>query len=873
MSFCSPIAKQEKIICYVIIVVVKIVKIISFACIVVLHARQIRQPSPTTTSAAPAVFQGMPQEIPVASPPDVNASPPTSFFKKKGVMAGLIIGLVLLCILLLAAVGFVLVQTGVISLPGGGGDRILIGMPNRDGEADLYFLGLGKDLEKATLVAEDARSTSLYISYLQDSEYQRIGNYTHYYGGFVPGQSYLLVWYRDEDGETHVLRQAYNQDTPVEIFKSDENFMWGDIVNNGNDLFINEPRSNDNRCYFSPAGAEAERVAKGDDCFLVNSGAYLFQSEYNDGETTLISMKPDGSDEVTLLDAQEDVSDFRTSYDGSRVAYLSTEDDQQIILINGRNGEEINRGETVYNILTYYFAAEAQTMIYIAENEDGELDLYTLDDGGSLLVATGLFLNADISRDGQYVIYMTGDEDGDETVFSYNISNGQSTEIVSSENLTFTLVDSLERILVAEQDGDELILSSANLNGGDVVVVFDDDNAYLEDIFYYPDRGGLFIQITDDDDNNSLFYTQKNNPDGFFVLEEYAVLNVLDLSPNSDLLLVNSQEDPGDDPALMVVALEPDAKPVILDDDEDDYTTGVFSDNGRQVIYTAQTGNNSDDYEVRQVQVNGEDAPETLYAEAYLVAVEWTSMQPFRYTYLDDTLESSSYCPGAPTITIGSTLDGSLNDTGEYCYRFTASASQVFTFSINAEYDFVLSLYDRDGYQLDRDDDSGPGMNARLTTSLPADGTYYIVVSSYGSATGSYTISMEEGVGDTSIDGAILLPNNTLTRGYITIDNAIYIASTDYATYGVMYYFEGNAGETVMIDVIAHSQGSYIDSYLYLYDSTMQLLSTDDDSGAEYDLQIIATLPTTGRYYILVEDLGSDYGTQTDYWFDVLLTR
>ena len=134
-------------------------------------ARQAAAPAAPSYNPPPAVYQGMPQETPIAPTPDVNASQPTSFFKKKGVMAGLIIGLVLLCILLLAVVGFVLVQTGVISLPGGGGDRILIGMPNRDGEADLYLLGLGKDLEKATLVAEDTRSSSLYISYLQDSEY------------------------------------------------------------------------------------------------------------------------------------------------------------------------------------------------------------------------------------------------------------------------------------------------------------------------------------------------------------------------------------------------------------------------------------------------------------------------------------------------------------------------------------------------------------------------------------------------------------------------------------------------------------------------------------------------------------------------------
>ena len=48
---------------------------------------------------------------------------------------------------------------------------------------------------------------------------------------------------------------------------------------------------------------------------------------------------------------------------------------------------------------------------------------------------------------------------------------------------------------------------------------------------------------------------------------------------------------------------------------------------------------------------------------------------------------------------------------------------------------------------------------------------------------------------------------------------------------------------------------------------------TDDDSGIDNDAQIIYNLPSTGRYYILVEDLGGGHGPESDYWFDILLSR
>ena len=330
-------------------------------------------------------------------------------------------------------------------------------------------------------------------------------------------------------------------------------------------------------------------------------------------------------------------------------------------------------------------------------------------------------------------------------------------------------------------------------------------------------------------------------------------------------------EDINDDAALVAINLQAEQTPLVLDESEDGFTTAAFSADNRQVIYTALTGYNPDDSEIRRATVSDEPAPEMLYEEAYLVDVQWATMAPFRGIYFTEPLVSTSFCPGAPVITLGSTLEGALPDSGEMCYRFNSNPDQLLTFSVQAEFDTLLTLYDREGYQLDRDDDSGPGLNPRLVTALTEPGFYYIVVSAFGSATGSYSFTMTEGVSDAAL--AVPLEANMRTRDYINSSDAIYLESIDHATYAVLYSFEGMVNEQIRIDVIANSQGSEIDPYTYLYDAAMNLLITDDDSGDGFDSQINYTLPATGRYYILVEDLGGDYGPESTYWFDILLTR
>jgi Tol biopolymer transport system component len=577
----------------------------------------------------PAVYQPARQEASGANALAARKRPLASLFKNKAAMIALVIGLGIVCLLTLA-----IVVVFIFPKLGGGGSGILIGIPTSDGEADLYTLRLGQDLEQATLLAENVLESDLYVYSLQDSQYSRIGNPMLNFGGFVPNQNRLVFWYADSDGESYLQRFQMNQDAPTELYHGNFNYMYGTIYNNGRDIFLREFTNDENRCYVSANGAEAERITRGNQCDQVSSGSILVTYDYNNNEATLTLMNLDGSNEITILDGQADVNGYRVSYDGSRVAYVSTENDQQIRLVNGRNGEVITEGETSHDILMYYFANQSNRFIYLAENEDGEQELYLLDDEGSLLVASGWLMNADISNDGGYIVYMVGDEDGEETVFSYNVSNGESIEITQGQELSFNLESQLQRVIVAQQDGDTLTLISTRLDGSSPVTLYDDSNSYLSDVGYYPDRSRLFVSMTNDNGETSIFYTQPDNPDGYFLFEEYHNLSVLDLSPNGSQLLVNAQENSNDDPALMVLAVQPDQSPVTLDDNGTDFPSAVFTSNGRQVIYTAQTGSNGDEYEIRRISVNAADPAETIYPDAYLVDVQWTRIQPFYYVYL-----------------------------------------------------------------------------------------------------------------------------------------------------------------------------------------------------------------------------------------------
>jgi hypothetical protein len=75
------------------------------------------------------------------------------------------------------------------------------------------------------------------------------------------------------------------------------------------------------------------------------------------------------------------------------------------------------------------------------------------------------------------------------------------------------------------------------------------------------------------------------------------------------------------------------------------------------------------------------------------------------------------------------------------------------------------------------------------------------------------------------------------------------------------YKFDANAGEAWLIQATSLPQGmdndgSFIDTYIELYDSSKKLIATNDDRypRSSTDSEIVTVLPSTGTYYVKLQD-------------------
>jgi hypothetical protein len=85
------------------------------------------------------------------------------------------------------------------------------------------------------------------------------------------------------------------------------------------------------------------------------------------------------------------------------------------------------------------------------------------------------------------------------------------------------------------------------------------------------------------------------------------------------------------------------------------------------------------------------------------------------------------------------------------------------------------------------------------------------------------------------------------------------------------YAFTGNAGDTVVADIDAWAIGSYLDSYLYLYDTDGVTELTHDDDYDGLDSHIEYTLPVGGTYYLMVREYNHPNEGGPDYFYTISL--
>jgi hypothetical protein len=785
-----------------------------------------------------------------------------------------ILALCLVCTLVLVA-GIVVLSTQGVSLFGGRGNRIVLEVPGHANESDYYLVRMGQEVDRGTLLAEDVLPAPGFLISQQGSQSRMIG--THPFGGFVSGTNFLL-YKTSLDDETTVYRLALNRADPSILLETDALGLEVRTADGAQTVFAVEDISGGQvRCYVSRGGAEADRVARGDTCELSQDGSTILFSESSPDGLRLTAVGVDGTGEVVLLEQAEDVSSFLLSADGSRIAYVQSVGGQQrVAVIRRLDGTVIAESQDLFSILDYAFAPQGDGLYLIGENDEGTLSLFTLV-SESVPVASAFSLEAAFSSSGDYLVYLSGDEDGSQTVSAHPMAGGADVEVVSGENLAFALVPSPERILVTEQLDDELRVYGAEPTGSNRVELYRGRDVTAFSLQVVPGEATLYLQLTDSLSEHSLFVSPLDREEGVLILDAWTEFQILNRLPTGNSLILAGREDPRDDSTLFTLEVADGADPITLDNDNEAVLNAVVTADGNEILYTASTGSNSDEVEVRRVQSDGREPYEVLYAESRLVDVQWDDLQRFggEPLRLLTGLTGTSFCPGAQSLALGESFQDELAAGGQNCYRFQVVEPGTYTVSVNAaaDIDTRLDLYDRQGTFLTSDDDSGCGLSPRIQQSFDQAGIYFITVSGYNpSVEGAYSIVATEGAPESTTAGAVPLPFDETLPGAITSDSYFCLEAFDASFYGTMYSFEGEAEDWIIIDLATSSIGSSLEPALGLFDSSMNLLADAAPTSGQ-EAELMYSLPAAGEYFVLVISLDGTYGYGDDYAYEISLTQ
>jgi hypothetical protein len=168
--------------------------------------------------------------------------------------------------------------------------------------------------------------------------------------------------------------------------------------------------------------------------------------------------------------------------------------------------------------------------------------------------------------------------------------------------------------------------------------------------------------------------------------------------------------------------------------------------------------------------------------------------------------------------------------------------------------DTIMELYDAAAQrELDSDDDSGSGSNARISRRVRAGERYTAKVRGYGGETGRYgfhvwiaeAISADEYEDDNDSGSAKGITIGTPQQHTFTTGSDV-----DWVTFRI-----DRAGR---YEIRAQGVNStQLDTCIALYDRDLNLINEDDDGGESYDSRLSVNLQA-GTYYLKVECLDED---------------
>ena len=208
----------------------------------------------------------------------------------------------------------------------------------------------------------------------------------------------------------------------------------------------------------------------------------------------------------------------------------------------------------------------------------------------------------------------------------------------------------------------------------------------------------------------------------------------------------------------------------------------------------------------------------------------------------------------ATPLGIGVVFQGELDDEGDSDYfTFQAEEGEFYQLDVTLGTleDSVLDLYDTDGTWLDANDDYGESTASRLVWDAPGTGTYYVQVTSFGTGTGTYTLTISGITDDHANSAANAVPVQIGMAAQGTID---YEGDGDYFT------FAAEEGEFYQLDV---TLGTLEDSVLDVFDTYGIWQGGNDDSAQSTASRLHWTAPGTDTYYVRVTGFDVSTGTYT----------
>lgn len=232
--------------------------------------------------------------------------------------------------------------------------------------------------------------------------------------------------------------------------------------------------------------------------------------------------------------------------------------------------------------------------------------------------------------------------------------------------------------------------------------------------------------------------------------------------------------------------------------------------------------------------------------------------------------------PVTATVEVESDMQGTLLATdyvsgGHRVKAYTLEGTQgspVTIDLVSEDFDAYLHLVGPDGTEIETDDDSGGACHARISTFLPADGTYRIVAASLSEDTGGFTLSVgrqqrppapgECGAGayedDVLAHLASIEPTGSIALGQ-EIASALDTGDEEMTdgSFVEAYRLSGEPGQVVYVDLVSRA----FDALLFAVSPDRSEYATDDDSGGACNSRLRVTLES-GSHLLVVNSLSAD---------------